>query len=389
MSNIAINITENGTTTLATAGKYCDRNIDVSVDVAGSGGGSSDLPEEAFNLSGTFDWRFVNDNWTWFIDAYGDKVTTNDITSASQCFLSCAKLTTVPFDLNFKGGTANYSNCSAMFRGCQRLTDLPNITGLRLSSADYILGDCYLLREIPEGFYNNWDFSYLESLSSLWSGAMNSMFYYCMSLRQVPREMIASGNKMVTYSYSYFYYGFYCCHALDELIDLPLYYASTWTSNAFFSSFDLCNRLKELTFEKNEDGTPKTMKWKNQTIDLSLYVGYLRKDSNITNYNSGLTKDTLIYADETMTIAERYQLLKDNPDSWTASLEYSRYNHDSAVNTINSLPDTSAYLATAGGTNTIKFKGASGSLTDGGAINTLTEEEIAVATAKGWTVTLV
>ena len=30
--NIRIDITENGTTTLATAGKYCDRNIDVSVD---------------------------------------------------------------------------------------------------------------------------------------------------------------------------------------------------------------------------------------------------------------------------------------------------------------------------------------------------------------------
>jgi hypothetical protein len=48
-----------------------------------------------------------------------------------------------------------------------------------------------------------------------------------------------------------------------------------------------------------------------------------------------------------------------------------------------SLPDTSTY-----GSNTIKFKGASGALTDGGAINTLTEEEIAVAAAKGWTVAL-
>lgn len=35
MDNIQIPITENGTTTLATAGKYCDRNIDVNVQVAG------------------------------------------------------------------------------------------------------------------------------------------------------------------------------------------------------------------------------------------------------------------------------------------------------------------------------------------------------------------
>lgn len=33
MANTQINITENGTKTLATAGKYCDRNIDVNVDV--------------------------------------------------------------------------------------------------------------------------------------------------------------------------------------------------------------------------------------------------------------------------------------------------------------------------------------------------------------------
>lgn len=35
MANTQINVTENGTTTLATAGKYCERNIDVNVDVAG------------------------------------------------------------------------------------------------------------------------------------------------------------------------------------------------------------------------------------------------------------------------------------------------------------------------------------------------------------------
>lgn len=35
MANIQIPITENGTTTLATAGKYCDRNIEVNVNVEG------------------------------------------------------------------------------------------------------------------------------------------------------------------------------------------------------------------------------------------------------------------------------------------------------------------------------------------------------------------
>ena len=112
-------------------------------------------------------------------------------------------------------------------------------------------------------------------------------------------------------------------------------------------------------------------------------TNYVASIDFITNYSSGITADKLVTDDTT------YQALKNDPDWFSTKVEYSRYNHDSAVNTINSLPDTSAYLATAGGTNTIKFKGAAGSKTDGGAINTLTEAEIAVATAKGWTVTFV
>lgn len=46
MGNIKINITSNGTTTLATAGKYCERNVDIDVLVSGGGGGSSLLDSE-------------------------------------------------------------------------------------------------------------------------------------------------------------------------------------------------------------------------------------------------------------------------------------------------------------------------------------------------------
>ena len=53
MANIQINIAENGTKTLATAGKYCDRNIDVNVSVPASGitpSGSKSITE-----NGTYD----------------------------------------------------------------------------------------------------------------------------------------------------------------------------------------------------------------------------------------------------------------------------------------------------------------------------------------------
>ena len=120
---------------------------------------------------------------------------------------------------------------------------------------------------------------------------------------------------------------------------------------------------------------------KSQVIDMSKQIGCLYFNSDDEYYPN------LFPPDKKITDDASYQALKDNPDAWTKMPEYSFYNHDSAVETINSLPDTSAYLTENGGTNTINFLGNSGSNTDGGAINTMTAEEIAVATAKGWTVT--
>ena len=195
-------------------------------------------------------------------------------------------------------------------------------------------------------------------------------------------SFLEHGNPVVAYSYCLYYYAFQNCYALDEIINLPNpHYNAAWTSNAFNHTFDSCYRLKNLTF-KMPDGAPYVVNWKSQTIDLSSNVGFVYRDSHITGYNSGITTAKRV------TDAATYEALKNDPDWWTTNVAYSRYNHDSAVATINSLPDTSAYLAEKGGTNTIKFKGAAGSATDGGAINTLTDAEIAVAAAKGWTVTL-
>ena len=234
---------------------------------------------------------------------------------------------------------------------------------------------CRNLREIPEDFF--WK---LVPNADYWEAAKNYygdrdfMFSHCVSLRKLPDiSMLASGDR---YGSSLYYSGFNYCISMDEIINLPVITA-TFTSNAFYTTFDYCGRLKNMTFETNEDGTPKTANWKSQVIDLT-YAGWVSPTymSYLLDHNSGITIDKEVIDDAT------YQALKDDPDWFTSSSLYCRYNHDSAVNTINSLPDTSAY-----GTNTIKFSGIAGSATDGGAINTLTEEEIAVAAAKGWTVT--
>ena len=243
---------------------------------------------------------------------------------------------------------------------------------------------CYRLNYIPEDWATKIDWSYYSTSSK----SISNVFNNCCSLRKIPQNLIDSiviANPSSNYSSYYPYsYQYAECYVLNELRNIPVsYYSSGNTSDLFYNFIQYCHRLKSLTFKTN-NGTPIVAKWKSQTIDISYDVGYTNDVYKIIKYyNSGSTTATQIKDDAS------YQELKNNPDSWTALIKYSRYNHDSAVETINSLPDTSEYLATAGGTNTIKFKGESGSATDGGAINTLTEAEIAVATAKGWTVTLV
>ena len=200
---------------------------------------------------------------------------------------------------------------------------------------------------------------------------------------------------------------------IKELKNIPVPYRNTKAITSEISFFGYYSSIRlpntnSITFATN-NGEPYKVNWKNQNIDLSKRVGYIANDwsSSYKNYAQGYWKEknNVFYNTTDLEQAKlNYNKLKnqDNWFSWSTkkgtyegnnnvfySLLFSRYNHDSAVETINSLPDTSEYLTSAGGTNTIKFKGIQGALTDGGAINTLTEAEIAVATEKGWTVSMV
>lgn len=357
--------------------------LDMADEINGiTTGGGGDIEVEPIVLTGSQTYGCAGVLAGKYINMYGDTITTKDITAGNNMFYHNNGVDKIPFDLNFKNNVN--SSVNNMFYSCEKLKLSPKINNIRVSECSYIFYNCLNLREIPEDWCDTWDWSYIESLTSQYSGNRSYTFSSCFSLRKFPMDFLNHGNPNVNNGYSIYYCLFNTCVALDEVIGLPVpHYNATWTSNAFYSGFSACSRLKNMTFALQEDNTPYVVNWKSQTIDLTLNVGYSSSTSYILNYNSGITADKQVTDDTT------YQSLKNDADWWTTNVSYSRYNHDSAVATINSLPDTSAYLATAGGTNTIKFKGAAGSKTDGGAINTLTEEEIAVATAKGWTVSLV
>lgn len=335
----------------------------------------SQIPtDEELVVTGDCFYRFSNNGWNWFIEKYGDRITTKDITKISQMFVA-SDIKEIPFDINLKDGT-NAESSGIFFNS--GILKAPYINGT-IKTLDDCFKSCTYLNYIPEDWASHIDWTYIHSNATAY---LDNMFMGCQSLKKIPQSLIDElWGVQTSYFYVSYYAAFQNCYVLEEINNMPIN-KSTLTSNVFSNTVDSCHRLKGFTFVLQEDGMPYTVQWKSQTFDFSKYVGYASGRYQITNYNSGITEDKEVKDDAT------YQALKNDPDWYTCNIAYSRYNHDSAVATINSLPDTSAYLASAGGTNTIKFKGAAGSKTDGGAINTLTEAEIAVAAAKGWTVTL-
>ncbi len=344
---------------------------------AAEGGGFTD---EELTFSNNLSYMLSYDKWNFFIDKFGELMKFQNVTDATGMFYSNKIEDLSKLEIN-----VNKPALTECFYSCNSLKKLPKFVGEVRSAFSRAFNSCANIsgEEINKFFENiysvSWGTDYVYSL-----------FAYCYSIRDITytlnwfheniNKYTGTGNAFI------FQEWFKSLFAVNDLIGLPVQHSTTGakTTNAFGSTFESDYRAKDIVFQ-TDNGTPYVVKWKSQTIDLSLFVGYVNTnfESYILNYSSGITSDKKVSNEET------YQALKDDPDWYTLDVAYSRYNHDSAVNTINSLPDTSEYLATAGGTNTIKFKGAAGSATDGGAINTLTEEEIAVATAKGWTVTLV
>ena len=346
------------------------------IDAIETGGGGGDIftPDDfvftnnlpSYTLSGTLGTKLV--------DAYADIMTFNNVSEAQYLFSgNTADLDKLTINLNNFSGQNFMRKCSS-----SKLPKLVGAVGTGAGYAQYMLAGISNISEFPKSFYEGVDWGKYDV-------GLYYAFENCIGLRKAPIDWIKSMKLGSNNTYAGYNGVLSSCRCLDEVTGYPVN-TNRFGSNLMSGFLSSCYRLANVTFETNEDGTPIEVQWRSQTLDLSSYIGYGLDTSYLNPSVNGITADKEVKDDAT------YQALKNDPDWWASmsNYKYSRYNHDSAVNTINSLPDTIAYLTTVagGGTNTIKFKGNAGSATDGGAINTLTEEEIAVATAKGWTVTL-
>ena len=117
----ALSITANGT---YTAPDGVDGYSPVTVNVPQSGG----PPESAFVISGNCSYRFYRNGWNWFINQYGNRITTNNIDNVSYMFYTNGNIETIPFEINCDN--TNYISARTMFGDCTQLTIAPKINNL-------------------------------------------------------------------------------------------------------------------------------------------------------------------------------------------------------------------------------------------------------------------
>ena len=328
--------------------------------------------DEELTYSDNIDYLFDGRN-KWILRQFENRISYTDITSARYAFRN-ADIDTIP-DFNISSPYHATVYLSNMFQQ-STIKQLPRITfdneGCSVG-LPFFCNAAFHLREVPDDYFQGW-------IIGAWGAGV---FTLCNSLRHIPSSFL---DILQTFGEKNTFYGdmqgFGSDYTLDEIINYYVVLKGPLTYNKMAEICSNCSHLKDFVFRMDDNGKPYTVQWKNQTFRLTPNVGYSIDKDRILNYNSGITADKEVSDDAT------YQALKDNPDWYTLDKSYSRYNHDSALRTINSLPDCSAYVA-SGGTNTIIFEAEAGSKTDGGACGALTAEEIAIASAKGWTVSFV
>ena len=290
---------------------------------------TGDIPETAFALSGRCDNWDCEGQWDWFVELYGSKIKCDKyITSASGMFYN-TELKSIPFDI-ILGGNGIYHDCSKMFMSAGNLSSVSGLTVYRPNNLSYMFYDCSNLKTI-DWYIGTTDYVNNTSIS----GDFDYMFANCKKLISLPNisglYCYGTGKNLLNGD------AFKGCNALTAIRGVDIgYYPKGDVNYCGYQPFKDCYALEELTFAFRSSNLS------NQTLSITGNVGY-QYDINT-----------------------------------------SKYNRTSAVNTINSLPDLSN-----GSNNIIKFNGNSGLSTDGGAISTMTEEEVAVAVAKGWTVSYV
>ena len=350
---------------------YTPAEMATAISSIETGGGGGELTEE--DLTFTDDLRYFNyyGRMSKIIKKCGSKMKFNSVDNLSNAFSGNDMLNS-----DFSNWTISLYKCdlTKCFSHQSYITAYPKLQGT-VSCLQNLFYYSDSIELIPDDLFS----AGTEFICKQYDDKYDGIFSYCWALKKLPlwfKNMTFTVNKDQNYSpYSSVYYNtFQDCHDLKELT-LPIFPApAKLRSNCFDSTFRNVQNMRKFIFAPPPAGNEAVL-WTEQTINLA--------DIDC-GYDSFTASSKAIYDDET------YNLYKNDPDARAKTVEYSFYNHDSALETIKSLPYAQMVdIPHNQLQNVIKFYGKSGEKTDGGAINTLTAEEIAIATNKGWTVSFV
>lgn len=320
-----------------------------------------------FNVDGRFD-RIINKYFDSVkLGGWSEDGIDYNVTNLSSAFGN-SRLSAIP-PIHIRGKVS----VEHAFSGCINLTQLPTFiqytSSAKIINWLHMFSNCASITNIPSAYLS----SIMEYDSS--RNSTSGLFQNCLSLK----EMLDKDICLLSRDFSYMFEN--CCQ-LNKIVGLAMP-NTKFISNVFTNMFENCVMMSKLTFSGSDN-----YQWKSQTIDFTT-CGY---DTTTTHtYSTSMGNKKFIFdSAKQVTDASTYNQLKDTADWWTADVAYSKYDRQSAIATIKSLPNTKNYLSSNGGTNTIKFKKNAGSAKgDNYNMSKLSVSEIAVATAKGWTVSLI
>lgn len=248
-----------------------------------------------------------------------------------------------------------------------RSTDASDPADGKIRFLNGVFYGCNYLETIPEDWLD-WDEFKNWLAADEWRKISLTQFCYgCCRLKSVSKNFLDFLDSVHAGNLTHIFQN---CYSLNKIENMGYYVRASAGNPGPDGLVDDCISLSKFTF-KNNGPTG----WGNSLIDFSRCGWASNSASNYEEY--GFTEETLV------TDEASYQALK-NTDYWTTNKLYSKYNHTSMVETINSLPE----IIKTYKTNIITFSATQGDSTDEGGASNLTEEELAVASAKGWTVSI-
>nr|DAH61379.1 MAG TPA: hypothetical protein [Caudoviricetes sp.] len=298
--------------------------------------------------------------------------------ASTQCFYESNLCDDITIDIdcsNIGGGSSalNYfmGNCRNIKKLHLTIHDIPS--NFRFTQLSYLCQNNEKLEEVNDDL-----FDFIVNMTAM-TNKTSGFFGPCYNLKKLPSSIY---RLQIDQASTNMYWGISNLVNLRR-IDIPLCMSSSPTGFMVYNSdFSNLSSLEHFIVTNPNNVVYTGAASSNSsylTLNLSNYVGYF----NGTTYANRVTD----IADGTrprVTNDEEYALYKDQ-DYWTTSLLYSHYNKTAAIETLQSLPDMTGW----GFNFVVKFQGNSGSKTDGGSIQSMTDEEIAIATNKNWTVQFV